>query len=141
MVDLTMTSRSSSSISAWSAASACCRVLMARIIPSRPSGVKAAPGGPGRPAASPPLAEGALPVELHERLRARAEARPPAGHGGGLDGLEQLALGRAVLDGPAHVGDHALVPPAIAQDADDHHLPILDRQLLALADRQIAERL
>src|SRR5206468_8646142 len=80
-------------------------------------------------------------LDLHQRLYPRAEGRPTARDRGGLDRLEQLALGRAVLNGPAHVGDHALFPATEGEDPDDDHLAVLDRQLLAFADRQLAQRL
>src|SRR5215813_773199 len=86
------------------------------------------------------LLKAAVPLDLHERLDAGAEGRPAARNGGGLDGLEQLALGRAVLDGAPHVGDDSVLAAAIGQDADDHHLAVLDRELLALAHRQGAQR-
>src|SRR5262245_11691578 len=88
-----------------------------------------------------PLPEGAVLVELHQRLHARAEGGPTPRHRRRLDGLEQLALGGAVLDGPAHVGHDALGPAAEGEDADDDHLAVLDRQLLALAGGVVADRL
>src|SRR6266516_1043621 len=86
------------------------------------------------------LLERAVAIELHQRLHARAERRPAARDRGRLDRLEELPLGRAVLDGPAHVRDHAVLAAAVGEDADDHHLPMLDRELLALADRELAQR-
>src|SRR5580765_790827 len=88
-----------------------------------------------------PRLEGARLLERHDGLHARAERRPAAGDARGLDRLEQLALGGAVLDGAAHVGDHALQAAAKREDADDDHLAVLHRQLLAFAGRQCAERL
>ena len=73
------------------------------------------------------LAEDAGAVELHQGLGAGAEAGAAAGDGGGLDGLQQLALGGAVVDGPAHVGDHAVLATAEGEDPDDHHLAVLHR--------------
>src|SRR2546422_3670278 len=84
--------------------------------------------------------EDSVAVELHQRLDAAAEGRAAARHRRGLDRLEQLALGRAVLDRSAHVGDDALVPAAIGQDADDDHLAMLDGELFAFADRQGTQR-
>src|ERR1700675_623223 len=85
--------------------------------------------------------EGAGLVERHDGLNASAERRPAAGDARGLDGFQQLALRGPVLDGPAHVGDHALQPAAEGEDADDDHLAVLHRQLLALPGRERAERL
>src|SRR3989441_8385366 len=92
------------------------------------------------PSASAPL-EGALGLELHESFHAGAEGRPAARDGRRLDGLQQLTLGGAVLDGAAHVGDHTVLAPAEREDPDDDHLAVLDRELLAFADRQRAHRL
>src|SRR5881296_2791805 len=86
------------------------------------------------------LLERSLVVELHQRLDARAQGRPAARHRRGLDRLEQLTLGRAVLDGPAHVRHDAVLPSAVRENSDDDHLAILDRELLALADRHGAQR-
>src|SRR5439155_13979684 len=80
-------------------------------------------------------------VELHEGLDARAERGPAARHGRRLHRFEQLALGGAVLDRALHVGDAAVLPPPEGEDADYDHLLVLDRQLLALAERQLAHRL
>src|SRR6266850_1698784 len=87
------------------------------------------------------------PIWIAPAPHARAPAAPappatptPPPPGRGVDGFQQLALGGAVLDGAAHVGDHAFVAPAEGQDADDDHLAVLDRQLLALADRERADR-
>src|SRR5438552_1133048 len=88
-----------------------------------------------------PLPECSLLIELHERLRAATERRPPARDRGGLDRLEQLPLGRAVLDGPAHVGDDPFLPAAEGEDPDDHHLAVLDREFLAFPDGQVAQGL
>src|SRR5262245_27056786 len=55
-----------------------------------------------------PRLEGAGLLERHDPLHARAQRRPAAGNGRGLHGFEELALGGAVLDGPAHVGHHTL---------------------------------
>src|SRR5437867_1889944 len=145
MTDFTMTSRSSSSICAWSAASACCRVVMPRSSGpgtrlSRARAVKESVHV-ARDRRSSPLVEGAFLVELHQGLRSGAEGGPAAGHRGGLHGLEQLTLRRPVLDGPAHVRDHAVLAAAEGQDADDDHLAVLDGQLLALSDPQLAQRL
>src|SRR5262245_15997140 len=84
--------------------------------------------------------EAAVALDLHERLDAGAQGRPTARDRGGLDRLEQLALGRAVLDGAPHVGDDAVLKASIREDADDDHLAVLDRELLALAHRQGAQR-
>src|ERR1700741_1147106 len=84
--------------------------------------------------------EGTFVIELHQRLHARAEGRPTAGHRRRLDRLEKLALRRAVLDRAAHVRHDAVLKGAIGEDADDHHLAVLDRELLALADRELAQR-
>src|SRR6185295_14299336 len=76
-------------------------------------------------------------------LRKRWPSRPTSAHPrdrGGLHRLQQLPLGGAVLHGPAHVGDHAVLASAERQDADDDHLAMLDRELLAFADRQGAHR-
>src|ERR687891_1831755 len=93
------------------------------------------------PRSSTSVLERARLVELHQRLDTRAERRPASGHRGGLNRLEQLALRGAVLDRALHVRHDAFLPAAEGEDADDHHLAILDRELLALADRQLAERL
>src|SRR5262245_32964393 len=84
--------------------------------------------------------EGTFLIELHQRLHARAESRPTAGHRRRLDRLEELALRCAVLDRPAHVRHDAVIEAAIREDADDHHLAMLDRELLALADRELTQR-
>src|SRR5262245_31066151 len=80
------------------------------------------------------LLEQAFPVELHQGLCARAEGGAAPRHRGGLDCLEKLALGRPVIDGPTHVREHALLPPAEGEDADDDHLAILNGELLALSN-------
>ena len=49
-------------------------------------------------------------VELHQRL-APVLKRAAARHRRRLDRLQQLALGRAVLDRAAHVRDHAFFTP------------------------------
>src|SRR5499426_57153 len=87
------------------------------------------------------LLEHALAVELHQGLRARAEGGAAPWYGGGLDRLQQLTLGCPVVDGPPHVREHAFLPAAVGEDADDHHLAVLDGELLALADRERGERL
>src|SRR5436309_1113282 len=86
------------------------------------------------------LLERSLVVELHQRLDARAQGRPAARHRRGLDRLEQLTLGRAVLDGPAHVRHDAVLPAAVRGHSGDDHLAMLDRERLALADRHGAQR-
>src|SRR5262245_10448835 len=86
------------------------------------------------------LLEAAVPLYLHERLDAGAEGGTAARDRGGLDGLEQLALRCAVLDGATHMSDDAVLAPAIGEDTDDDHLAVLDRELLALAHRQGAQR-
>src|SRR6185436_16201315 len=86
------------------------------------------------------LLERALVVELHQRLHARAQGRPAARYRRRLDRFEQLALGGAVLDGPAHVRDHAVLEAAIGKYPDDDHLAMLDGELLALTDRERAQR-
>src|SRR5262245_25168984 len=55
-----------------------------------------------------PRLEGAGLLERHDPLHARAQGGAAAGNGRGLHRFEQFALGGAVLDGPPHVGDHAL---------------------------------
>src|SRR5215468_9449685 len=87
------------------------------------------------------ILEHALAVELHQGLRTRAEGGAAPWHGGGLDRLEQLTLGRPVVDGPSHVREHAFLPAAVGEDADDDHLAVLDGELLALADGERRERL
>src|SRR2546427_5288282 len=89
---------------------------------------------------SAPL-ERALDLELHDAFHAGAEGRPAARPRRRLDRLQQLPLRGAVLDGRAHVGDDAVLSPAKRQDPDDDHLAVLDRELLAFADRQRAHRL
>src|SRR5262249_13292767 len=79
------------------------------------------------------LFEHALAVELHQGLRPRAEGGAAPWHGGGLDRLEQLALGRPMIDGPSHVRDYALLPAAVGEDDDVDHLAGLDGELHALA--------
>src|SRR5207244_3480963 len=123
-----------------------CRAASISAARSRMRGASARATSSGVPAVRaasvimPGSAERALGLELHEALHAGAEGRPAAGHGGGLDRLQQLALGGAVLDGPAHVGDDAVLAPAKRQDPDDDHLAMLDRELLAVADRERAHR-
>src|SRR5947207_10570723 len=85
--------------------------------------------------------EGSRVVELHEGLDAGAERGPAARHRRRLHRLEQLALGRAVLDRALHVRDAAVLAPAEGEDADDDHLFVLDRQLLTFTERQLAHRL
>ncbi len=76
--------------------------------------------------------EHAFLVELHQGLHPCAEGRSTAWYCGRLDGFEQLSLRGAVLDGSAHVSDHALRPAAEGQNPDDDHLAVLDREFLAL---------
>src|SRR5215510_8261271 len=102
------------------------------------SGVAAAwQSGSGCPL---PVLEGPLGVELHKRAHPGGKRRAATRHRGGLHGLEQLAFGRTMLNGPTHVGQHPLLASAAkGQDTDDDHLPILDRQCLALPDREFGE--
>src|SRR5262249_49091649 len=86
--------------------------------------------------------EGAVRVQSHQGAHTGREARAAAGHRRRLQGLEELALGGAVLGRPPHVGDETVLAGASeGQDADDHHLAVLDAQRLALADRQVGEGL
>src|SRR5262245_14276625 len=86
--------------------------------------------------------ERALAIQPHQGLGAGGEARTAARDRRRLHRLEQLALARAVLDGALHVGDdEVLVGAAEREDRDDHHLAVLERQRLALADGEIGERL
>ena len=55
----------------------------------------------GRPL---PVLECPLGVELHERAHPCSKRRAATRHRGGLHGLEQLAFGRTMLNGPAHMG-------------------------------------
>src|SRR5713101_6924147 len=82
-----------------------------------------------------PVLECPLGVQLHECARPCGKRRAAARHRGGLNGLEEFAFGRTMLNGPTHVGQHPLLAgAAIGQDTDDDHLPILDGERLALPD-------
>src|SRR5262245_48778000 len=114
------------------------------------------PRGPGAIASRPSLSpyekgcgpagdylavlERSLGVEMHERTRPGGKRRATAWHCGRLYGFEQLAVGRPMLTGPPQVGQHPLLADtAKGQDADNDHFPILDRQCLALPDREFRE--
>src|SRR4029453_3562776 len=87
-----------------------------------------------------PVLECPLGVEPQERAPPCGKRRATTRHRGGLHGLEQLAFGRTMLNSPTHVGQHPLLAGAAeGQDTDDDHLPILDRQCLALPDREFGE--
>src|SRR5205085_1601619 len=81
-----------------------------------------------------------LGIELHERPRPGGKRRATTRYRGGLDGLEQLAFGRPMLNSPPHMGMHPLLTGAAkGQDANDDHLSIFDRQRLALPDGELRQ--
>src|SRR2546427_4451158 len=53
--------------------------------------------------------EGAVPFEFLERPDPHTVGHASPRDGGGFDGLKQFLLRGAVLDGPAHVGGHAIL--------------------------------
>jgi hypothetical protein len=56
--------------------------------------------------------------------------------GRGFDGLEELVLGGAVVQGAAHVGLHPILQPAGRQDPQHNQFLHFDRQCALLAHTQ-----